>query len=202
MAVTIKMIGSESQWREAEALFKPHTFLQSWEWGVSQAALGQKIFRLGIFRGDAVIGLAFIYTVNTKLGLYVFCPHGPIIDWSKAEETLPALLEFIIRLSKGIKANFIRFSPLAENSPANQGIFRSLIFRPAPVHMMHPELAWMLDLKPDLDMILKGMEKRTRYSIRKAKKELPTSKAILINFIRYTGKLPSAKASCRIPRII
>jgi len=171
MLINIKNINSEAEWREAEVLFKPHTFLQSWEWSLSQEALGQKIFRLGIFKDDKIIGLAFFYFIKAKRGSFLFCPHGPIIDWKKAEEIMPALLDYLIKLGKEIKADFIRISPLAENSTASQKIIKNLGFRPAPVHMMHPELSWMLDLTASEETILSNMEKRTRYSIRKAEKD-------------------------------
>ncbi|MEI6597294.1 MAG: peptidoglycan bridge formation glycyltransferase FemA/FemB family protein [bacterium] len=171
MPITIKIIESAIEWREAEALFKPHTFLQSWEWSLSQEALGQKIFRLGIFKENKIIGLAFFYFIKARRGSFLFCPHGPIINWAGADEVLPILLKYLIKLAGEIKADFIRLSPLTKNSPANQKIIKNLGFRPAPVHMMHPELSWMLDLAPALETILNGMEKRTRYSIRKAEKD-------------------------------
>jgi len=171
MPINIKTIESAIEWREAETFFKPHTFLQSWEWTLSQEALGRKIFRLGIYDENKIIGLAFVYFIKAKRGSFLFCPHGPIIDWQKADIVLPTLLEYLIKLGKEIKADFIRFSPLAGDSPANQKIFKKLNFRPAPVHMMHPELSWMVDLTPPLETILSGMEKRTRYSIRKAEKD-------------------------------
>ncbi|MDP2736806.1 MAG: peptidoglycan bridge formation glycyltransferase FemA/FemB family protein [bacterium] len=171
MPINIKIIESAIEWREAEALFKPHTFLQSWEWSLSQEALGQKIFRLGIFNENKIIGLAFFYLIKAKRGSFLFCPHGPIINWPEADTVLPVLLEYLVKLAKEIKADFIRLSPLAKNSPVNKKIIKNLGFRPAPVHMMHPELSWMIDLTPSLEIILNRMEKRTRYSIRKAEKD-------------------------------
>jgi len=171
MSIEIKIIESATEWREAEALFKPHTFLQSWEWSLSQEALGQKIFRLGILKDDKIIGLAFFYFIKARRGSFLFCPHGPIINWQEADSVLPVLLKYLIKLGKKIKADFIRISPLAENSTTNQKIVKNLSFKPAPVHMMHPELSWMLDLTASKETILSNMEKRTRYSIRKAEKD-------------------------------
>jgi len=171
MPIDIKTIESGSVWCETEAKFKPHTFLQSWEWSLSQEFLGQKIFRLGIFKNNIIIGLAFFYLIKAKRGSFLFCPHGPIINWFEADNVLPVLLEYLVKLAKKIKADFIRLSPLAQNSPTNQKIFNNLGLRPAPVHMMHPELSWLLDLTPPIEKILSNMEKRTRYSIRKAEKD-------------------------------
>ena len=50
-------------------------------------------------------------------------------------------------------------------------VFTQLGYRNAPIHMMHPELAWLLDLTPNEDKLLAGMRKTTRYSIKKAEKD-------------------------------
>lgn len=171
MPIIINPISSQTDWQEAENKFSPHTFLQSWEWSLSQEALGQKTFHLGIFDNDELIGLAFIYLIKAKRGSFIFCPHGPIIDWNKADEIMPALLDYLIKLGRGEKADFIRLSPLAPNTEKIKNVFSKLKFRPAPVHMMHPELSWMLDLAQTEEKILSAMEKRTRYSIRKAEKD-------------------------------
>ena len=171
MSITIKLIESPDEWQETEAKLAPHTFLQSWEWSLAQQALGQKIFRLGIVKDDRLIGLAFIYLIKARRGSFLFCPHGPLINWEEAEEIMPILLKYLIALGRQERADFIRFSPLAPNRPAMKNIFAGLGFRPAPVHLMHPELAWLLDLRPTPEELLSGLEKRTRYSIRKAQKD-------------------------------
>jgi len=171
MPINIKIIESTEQWTGAENQLAPHTFLQSWEWSQSQAALGQKIFRLGIYDYTRLIGLAFVYLIKARRGTFIFCPHGPVIDWTKAKEIMPILLDYLIKLGKNEQADFIRFSPLAKNSQTNNQLFKTLGFRPAPIHMMHPEMAWLLDLAKPEEEILAGMEKRTRYSIRKAQKD-------------------------------
>lgn len=171
MPINIKTIESAEQWANAENQLAPRTFLQSWQWSQSQAALGQKIFRLGIFDDNRLIGLAFNYLIKARRGAFIFCPHGPVIDWAEAGEILPILLKYLIELGKNERADFIRLSPLAQNSQTNNKLFKTLRFRPAPIHMMHPEMAWLLDLSPPEEKLLAGMEKRTRYSIRKAQKD-------------------------------
>jgi peptidoglycan pentaglycine glycine transferase (the first glycine) len=171
MIINIKIIDSADIWNSYENKIAPHTFLQSWEWGQCQEAAGQKIYRLGIFIDNELCGLAFFYLIRAKRGSFLFCPHGPLIDWQKSEEILPELIKFLIGLGRKEKVDFIRLSPLAPNSKENLNLFNSLGFRPAPVHMMHPELAWILDLSQLQDKLLANLEKRTRYSIRKAEKD-------------------------------
>jgi len=176
MTINIKPIESQAEWQTMENRLAPHTFLQSWEWGEAQQALGQKIFRLGIFKDDRLIGLAFIYLIKAKRGSFLFCPHGPLINWGQTEEIMPILLRYLIALGREEKADFIRFSPLAPDTGENKNIFASLGFRPAPVHLMHPELAWLLDLRLPLEELFNNLEKHTRYSIRKAQKDGVTIK--------------------------
>lgn len=170
MDFSIKEITSQTEWQDFENKYSPNTFLQSWEWGESQKLLGNKIFRLGIY-GDKLVGVAFVYKIIAKRGTFLFCPHGPLIDWQKGKEILPVLLAVLIELAKKEKVDFIRFSPLALNSEENKKIFINSGFCDAPTHMMHPELAWLLDLSLPEEEIFSSMAKRTRYSIRKAEKD-------------------------------
>lgn len=171
MSITIKPINSQTEWQSAEDKFAPHTFLQSWEWGSAQEAQEQKIFRLGIYSDNQIVGLAFVYLIKAKRGSFIFCPHGPVINWAKAKEVMPEFLKYLKNLGLMEKADFIRLSSLAPNTEETSKLFKKLGFRSAPVHMMHPELAWILDLAPTEDKLLADMEKRTRYSIRKAEKD-------------------------------
>lgn len=67
--------------------------------------------------------------------------------------------------------DFIRISPLLENTPENLEIFKNAGFRDAPIHMMHPELSWLLDIFKSEEEILAGMRKTARNLIRRAERE-------------------------------
>ncbi len=164
----IKIIESKEQWENFVEKFAPHTFLQSWEWAEAQALLNQKTFRLGIFENDNLVGVAFVYKITAKRGVFLFCPHGPLIDWSK-QNLFEEFIKYLIELGKKEKVDFIRIAPLAPKGVGE--LFQKLNFRNAPVHMMHPELAWLLDITVPEEELLKNMEKRTRYSIKKAQKD-------------------------------
>jgi lipid II:glycine glycyltransferase (peptidoglycan interpeptide bridge formation enzyme) len=193
MSIEIKEIIDEKAWQEYEEKNSPHTFLQTWEWGAAQELLGHKIFRLGIYdRGkgfmeygspddraavkeggeptDNLSGAAFVYKINARRGSFLFCPHGPSINWNRPEY-FRALAEYLRELGKKEKASFLRVSPLAPNTEKTAALFAELGFISAPVHMMHPEHAWILDIAGSEEEIMAGMKKRTRYSIRKAEKD-------------------------------
>jgi len=165
----IKRIETKEKWDEFIEEISAHTFLQSWEWRLAQEMMGNKIFNLGIFDGDKIIGVAFVYVIRAKRGSFLFCPHGPLIskNW---ENSFSDLLKYLRELAKKEKVDFIRISPLDKKSDDKIALFRRLGFRKAPIHM-HPELSWLLDLQLSEEELLKNMKKRTRYSINKAQKD-------------------------------
>lgn len=74
-------------------------------------------------------------------------------------------------LGKKEKVSFMRISPLLKNNDENSDIFKSYGFKNAPIHMMHPETTWLLDIAKSEDEIMKGMRKTHRNLIRRAEKE-------------------------------
>jgi len=184
-------ITDKQQWENFILKQKPNTFLQSWNWGEFNQAMGDpvgqangagKIFRLGIFDPSAysgqadeeLIGVALVIIVDAKRGKFLFCPHGPILSLkakNQNQKFFELFFDCLKELAKKEKADFIRISPLLENTPENLEIFRNYEFRDAPVHMMHPELSWLLDISRSGEEILAGMRKTTRNLIRRAEKE-------------------------------
>lgn len=167
--IEIKQIENEEQWKNFVDELAPHTFLQSWQWKLSQEVMGNKTFNIGIFKDGEIIGTAFVYKINAKRGSFLFCPHGPLFkeNW---QENFEILFDYLKKLAKKEKADFIRISPLEIATTEKNIFFSKLGFRDAPIHM-HPELAWMLDVKTSEKELLANMKKRTRYSINKAQKD-------------------------------
>lgn len=170
MSIQIKEIKEKKEWDDFVESFSPDTFLQSWEWGKSQEVLGNKIFYLGIFEGEKLEGAAFVYKVNARRGSFLFCPHGPLMDWSE-EDLFKKLIDYLKILGRKEKVDFVRISPMTPREKAIANLFKKAKFINAPIHMMHPELAWILDLNISEEELLKNMAKRHRYSIKKAQKE-------------------------------
>jgi len=148
------------------------TFLQSWNWGEFQKASGEKIWRLGSYNQEQLIGIFLVVKIRARRGTFLFLPHGPIIkniEFRIQNEVLTALVSELKKIAKGERASFIRISPIWERNEENIKIFRDLGFRNAPTHM-HAEVTWELDIRPPEEEILKGMRKTTRYLIRQAGK--------------------------------
>jgi len=103
----------------------------------------------------------------------LFCPYCPIIELRIANcelriEAYNIFFDYLKKLAVQEKASFVRVSPLLENTKENLEMFKAAGFRNAPVHLMHPELTWLLDIASDEDEIMKGMRKTTRNLIRRA----------------------------------
>jgi len=157
------------------------TFLDSWNWAEFQKKIEEKIWRLGVYDNEELIGIALVIKVKAKRGTFLFVPHGPNIINPKFQapnpkqipnpkfQILNTLLIKLKEIAKEEKAHFIRIAPIWKRNEENIKSFKKLGFKDAPIHM-HPELTWELDIRPSEDELLMGMRKTTRYLIRQAQK--------------------------------
>jgi len=175
----IKEITNKSQWEDFILQNKKATFLHSWNWGEFNKNTGEKIWRVGVFdsRDEAMprlIAVALIIKVKAKRGSFLFVPQGPIISQKskiKSQKLSGEVFNYLKNLGKKEKVGFIRISPITENTSENLNIFKQAGFRNAPIHMMHPEITWLLDITKSEEDILKGMRKTHRNLIRRAVKD-------------------------------
>ncbi len=170
----IDEITDKTQWENFVNAQKANTFLQSWNWGEFNKKTGEKIFRLGIFDGNELVGMALVIKVNARRGRFLFCPHCLTASRkSKVEsrKSLEIFFDYLKDLAIKEKADFVRISPLVENTLENLKIFQDYGFRNAPIHMMHPELSWLLDISQTEEEIMKRMRKTTRNLVRRSEKE-------------------------------
>ncbi len=168
--VRIRLVTDRGRWQECLDRLAPPTFLQSWEWGEFNRRQGNRVFRLGLTAGDEgrqLDGLALLVSIAARRARFLFCPHGPVLPANRAAEWLPPIVGFLKELARQEQAHFIRVSSQLPDTGESWRLFRRLGFRPAPIHM-HPELAWMLDVTPDVARLMSGMRKTMRQGIRKA----------------------------------
>jgi peptidoglycan pentaglycine glycine transferase (the first glycine) len=173
--ISVKEINDKNIWSGFVKSVAPPTFLHSWEWGEFQERIKTPIIRLGVWEGERLCAVALILKIRAKRGSFLFCPHGPIIPSSgsangqniDSSSILKAITSHLTAIAKREGYDFIRIAPMMADSPESRALYRGLGFRHAPIHM-HPELAWILDLEPSEDELLKAMRKTSRYSIRKA----------------------------------
>ena len=177
----IREIKDKIVWEDFLQECEEKTFLQSWNWGEFCKMEGSKIWRLGVYDSEQLIGTAFFYKIQAKRGTFLFLPHGPNIKKQAASnkrQELEILFGELKKIAKEEKCGFIRIAPIlparnaahsAAGGEENIKIFKDLGFREAPIHI-HPELTWELDITPPEEEILARMRKTTRYLIKQAQK--------------------------------
>jgi len=169
----IREIENKEEWENFLQTCAEKSFLHSWNWGEFNKAMGEEIWRFGIYQSDKLLGVALVIKISAKRGTFLFVPHGPVITEGLGikdkKEILQLLLLEIENIAKEEKASFIRISPIWERTEENINLFKNSIAKEAPIHM-HPEVTWELDITPPEENLLMGMRKTTRYLIRQAEK--------------------------------
>jgi len=166
----IKEIENKDEWERFLFNVEEKTFLQSWNWGEFQKAMGHKIWRFGLYKDDDLVAESLVIRIKAKRGTFLFVPHGPVVLNKKdLESVLLSLMTELKKLARSQNCSFIRISPICERNNENIKIFEKIGFREAPIHM-HPEVTWELDISPSEEELLAQMRKTTRYLIRQGLK--------------------------------
>ncbi len=169
----LKEIINREEWENFLLQCAEKTFLQSWNWGEFNSQMGEKIWRLGVYNEEKLIGAALVLKISARRGTFLFIPHGPVVigglDGQDKKEILELFLLQLSDFAKGENVSFIRVAPILSDNQENENIFTDLGFRQAPIHM-HPEVTWELDITPPEEKLLMNMRKTTRYLIRQAEK--------------------------------
>ncbi len=168
MNLHIEPITDKHEWNEFIEELRPHSFLHTWNWGEFNKSLGHTIYRLGIFSGERLEGIALIIVIPARRAKFLFCPHGPLFRYNDPEQ-FTIFVEYVRKLGEQENASFVRVSPPMLDSESARKTFGSCGFRPAPIHM-HVELAWILNIDTSESELLATMRKTTRYSIQRAQK--------------------------------
>lgn len=167
-------ITDRNRWEDFLAGVEKKTFLQSWAWGEFQKAMGEKIWRAGVYEQRESVGVCLVIKVEAKRGSFLFVPHGPVFKCQmsnvKCQNYLKKISVFLKNLAKEEDCSFIRISPILEDTEENRELFVKLGFREAPMHM-HAELTWVLDISKSEEEILQEMRKTTRNLVRRGERE-------------------------------
>jgi len=165
----IKNIDNKQIWENFLESQPQKTFLHSWNWGEFNQIMGNKVWRLGIYRNKTLVCAAQIIKTKAKRGTFLLCPHGPYLNWQD-EQQFKILVDYLKTIAHQEKCSFIRIAPFIERNETNRKFFQKCGFIYSPIHT-HAEYTWNLNLKSNEEKLLKNMRKTTRYCIRKAEKE-------------------------------
>lgn len=165
----IREIQNKEIWEDFLKNQEEKTFLQSFNWGEFQIKMGNKIWKLGIYEKEELIGLALISKIKAKRGTFLLIQHGPVIDpKNQKKEVLGVFLAALERIAKEEKAIFIRMNPLWEKNQENQNMFGEMGFKESAMHANAYEATLKLDITVSEEELLKNMRKTTRYLVRQA----------------------------------
>jgi lipid II:glycine glycyltransferase (peptidoglycan interpeptide bridge formation enzyme) len=171
---TVKEVTDRNEWDKLTG----SVLLQNWAWGEFQHSIGKKIFRLGIYRANELIGAAQAIIIKSALRSHLYIPNGPvpvdpqqyILDAHKIEEITEALLQYCRKNIVSGNIHFIRIDPLLIDSIENSKIMHDLGLITAST-FVQPEHTIVLDLRKTEDEILAQMSKTTRYDIKRGQKD-------------------------------
>lgn len=150
-------------WNEA-VLSRNGSFLQSWEWGSVQEALGRKVFRLST---ETFSSSVVLYRLPFGRS-YLYAPRGPVARDFHSEGLWGEFLAEVHKVRTGEDPTFLRVEPPLEASDAAAHTLQRFGFREtAP---LQPKATRVIDLKKSEKQILAEMEHDTRYSIRAAER--------------------------------
>jgi len=131
-------------------------FLQSWQWGEFQEAVGRRVWRIEVDNG--LKGLVIKH--NLPLGKnYLYCPRGPIGDFAP----MGKFLTEVEKIAKKEKSIFFKIEPAS--ALARDGRF---IESPKQIQ---PQKTIILDLAKTEQELLEAMRPKARYNIGLAEKK-------------------------------
>ncbi|MBI2449989.1 MAG: peptidoglycan bridge formation glycyltransferase FemA/FemB family protein [Candidatus Nealsonbacteria bacterium] len=171
-----KEITDKKIWEDFLLGCKERTFLQSWNWGELQKAMGHKIWRLEVCENNGCpISIILAVKVVARRGTFLLVQHGPnMINPKQIQnsklEILNTILTELKRIAKEEGCSFIRIASLSERNEENIKMFKDLGFREASMHASAYEATWKLDIAPSEEELLANMRKTTRYLIKQAEK--------------------------------
>lgn len=166
--ITVRKISQKKLWEDFLQSSPQVSFLQSYNWGEFHRKLGHKIFRLGFYQDNNLIGITLLIKIKAKRGSYLECPAGPVISYTNYK-VVEQILNLIKDLASKEKTSFIRIRPNVKETKQNLELLKKLGLNPAPMHL-HAETTWLLDLGLPKKELLLNMRKNTRHAIKKAKK--------------------------------
>jgi lipid II:glycine glycyltransferase (peptidoglycan interpeptide bridge formation enzyme) len=130
-------------------------FLQMFEWGEFQRAVGHEPRRLLCeFGGEVVGGAQFLIRPLAMGRTYAYCPRGPLLQPNR-EQKMFRQLQKIKALQGQV---FLRFEPT----------FAMKGDRARRVDDVQPSHTLITDLSPEEDDIMMDMHSKTRYNVRLA----------------------------------
>ena len=169
------------------ATIYPNTpFTQADFYGDWQKNLGRTVIKFLISKNKEAVAYFQLIKYPLPFGKsYFYIPYGPVTkDFS--DDFFSNLKKELIRLAKNERAVFVRL----DFTPPIPGDVLSKFFTKALSPTYHsayfqPRREWFLGLEKSGNELLAGMNKKTRYAIRRAEKNGITAEIVTADFEKY-----------------
>ena len=113
--MNIQIVESKQDWETFLQIHPEANFLQSWQWGEFQKALGKTVIRTGLYKDGKLAGVFLSVVEPAKRGRYMTVAGGPILDLSD-QQSFEAFVSEVSRIAKENSCVFVRVRPqLIEN---------------------------------------------------------------------------------------
>ncbi|MFA6518337.1 MAG: peptidoglycan bridge formation glycyltransferase FemA/FemB family protein [Candidatus Shapirobacteria bacterium] len=165
----IKEVSDKQVWDGFVTSCSDYTFVAGWSWGEINKKDGEKVFRLGLYQEEEILGVAQAITISARRGKILFVPHGPLIK-DDFEKKFVEFKNYLFGLAKREKCVCLRISPWLIDSESNRRMFKTNGFIDSP-SIMHAEDTWLVDVTGTEEEVMSRMRKTTRNLVRRGERE-------------------------------
>ncbi len=158
--MNIKEINDKNIWNNFLVQESNSSFLQSFEFGEFYSSLNKKIWRLGLYENEKLVGICLLVKQTAKFGNFLYSPGGPVL--AKLEYFDP-LVEKARGLAIGEKVSFVRFDPRVESDEFNIEAKKLGLVETA--NFTQPQCSLRLDLNISEEELRSGLSESTRYNV-------------------------------------
>ncbi len=163
----IKIIKNTEEWEEFVLRQEFSPFVQSYKYGEFYKIMGEEYWIFGLYSEGKMIGGSLVISTHARRGNFLYLPYGPFLE--KNCESSEIFFDFLKKFALKNKYDFIRISPMIDDSEELRLCTKKIGFRNAPMHVL-AENSWILDLEDSEEKILSNMKKNHRNLIRRCQK--------------------------------
>jgi lipid II:glycine glycyltransferase (peptidoglycan interpeptide bridge formation enzyme) len=162
--------GDHQAWQAFLAAHASGDFLHDWAWADVSAFDGQPQRRFMALDGDELVAIAVAQVRRLPLGRsFWYVPHGPVLDYDHPQggERLRGVAIGLREAARRDRAIAVKLEPRLERGAVATRLFGKLRPDPATLQVGQTRL---VELADD-ETMLAGVDKDTRYAIRRAERE-------------------------------
>lgn len=171
----VREVVEQREWDGFVAAQPESQFLQSWQWGEFQRAVGRRVFRFGVYHNGRIVAAAQCTLQSHGLGIRSLAVYrGPILDQqldvAAFTEALESLLQMIEACGREYGATYVHLEPpFTANAPAGTLLAGRPNWIAAP--SSQPRHSQLLSLAPRVDELFATLHEKTRYNARLAERK-------------------------------